>query len=345
MKELLLSQYIPRSELRVEHHHKPHPYFSAIDVHTHFGQIFLGEGDTHGLDTEKLVEALKERGIKHIVNLDGKWGGELSRMLEKTQAFGDFITTFGTVDVSQLDDMCFEKTVRNTLRESRDMGIKGLKFWKNIGLGIRDKSGLYIPVDDDRLSVIWETAAELKLPVLIHIADPIAFFKPIDETNERYEELLAHPDWSFEDPCYYRFQELMAMQERLLQKNPKTTFILAHMGSCAEDLSYVGKCLSRYPNMYVDMAMRISELGRQPYTARKFFEKYQDRILFGTDSDMHNYGCYNIYYRFMETYDEYFDYVDLPVPNQGRWKIYGIGLEEEILEKVYAKNAERIIGF
>lgn len=341
--EMLLSQYIPESELVVEKHEVVNPAFPVIDIHTHFGRLMFGDGYDKLYDTDAAVAVLKAKGLKNAVNLDGEWGYELDRMKAKIYPHEDFAITFGNVDVSRLDEKDFEGYVSKTLRESKAKGVKGLKFWKNIGLKLKDKSGKYIPVDDRRLDVIWQTAAELELPVLFHIADPVAFFKPIDRFNERYEELLENPDWSFCSPELYSFEQLMEMQEKLIANNPKTTFIIAHFGSYAENIKFVGKCLDSYPNMYVDIAARIAELGRQPYSARKFFIQYQDRILFGTDSSPLNMDGYSIYYRFLETWDEYFDYGTGPIPGQGRWKIYGLGLEKQVLEKIYHLNAEKIL--
>ena len=181
--------------------------------------------------------------------------------------------------------------------------------------------------------------------MLFHIADPVAFFKQIDASNERYEELNEHPDWAFNAPELYRFNELMEMQYRLVKSNPKTTFILAHVAGYSENLAAVGRWLDELPNMYVDIAERISELGRQPYTARRFFEQYADRILFGTDmtptTDMTRH---KIYFRFLETRDEYFRYDATPNGRQGRWRIYGVDLPDEVLERVYTKNIMRLIG-
>lgn len=341
--DLPLSEYVPESELKTEKHLISRPAFPVFDFHAHFGELLLGENYAEKYDTAEVVEKLRNFGVAHIVNLDGFSGKKLDKMLKKTEPFHDFIFTFGNVDLSRLDDPDFESYVGRTLRESKEKGIRGLKFWKNISLVLKDKAGKHIPVDDDRLDVIWQTAAELNLPVLIHIADPVAFFKPVTKKNERYEELSAHPDWSFCSPELFRFEELMRMQENLLSKNPNTTFVIAHVGSHAEDLGKVSEQLDRHSNMYLDIAERIAELGRQPYTAKKFFRKYSDRILFGTDSTPLFCENYGIYYRFLETEDEYFDYSVLPTPPQGRWKIYGIGLDRTILQKIYTKNAEKLL--
>ena len=338
-----MSEYVPKSELKVEEHILDGPAFPVFDAHAHFGELLLGQNYARLYDTGEVIAKLKRQGLVHIVNLDGFSGEKLDGMLKKTEPYNDFILTFGNVDLTRLDDPDFEGYVKRTLRESKEKGIRGLKFWKNISLVLKDRSGRHIPVDDSRLDVIWETAAELKLPVLIHIADPVAFFKPITKENERYEELHAHPDWSFCSPELFRFEELMKMQENLLARHPKTTFIVAHVGSHAEDLQAVGAQLDRHPNMYVDLADRIAELGRQPKTAKKFFQRYSDRILFGTDSTPIFCDNYKIYYRFLETEDEYFDYSVLPAPPQGRWKIYGIGLDTPVLRKIYYQNAEKLL--
>lgn len=341
-KDIYLSQFYPRSELVVERQIVEKPKFPVIDVHAHFGPMLLGENYAEKYDTGEEVEKLKKLGIRGIVNLETLWGDALDKMLEKIRPYDDFIYTFGSVDVQRLDDPDFESHVVNTLKDSKEKGIKGLKLWKNLSLGMKDKNGKYVPVDDDRLSVIWETAAELDLPILIHIADPVAFFRPIDEKNERFEELQNHPDWSFCAPDLFSFEELMSQQENMIRKNPKTTFIIAHCGSYSENLGFVSDCLDKYPNMYVDIAARLAELGRQPYTSRKFFHRHQDRILFGIDAGAGHYA-YQPYFEFLETWNEYFDYTMSGRPGQGRWRIYGIGLEDEILKKVYYENAEKVL--
>ncbi len=198
---------------------------------------------------------------------------------------------------------------------------------------------------------MWETAASLKMPVAIHVSDPQAFFLPIDRFNERYEELHAHPDWSFHGRDFPSDRELQEARRNVMRRHPHTQFVCLHVAD-SEDLPYVSQCLDSHPNMYVDIAARIGELGRQPRMARKFFDRYQDRILFGTDACARNKHSatdllrplYEIYYRFLETEDEYFDYAPAPVPPQGRWRIYGLGLPEQILRKIYSENASRLIG-
>jgi predicted TIM-barrel fold metal-dependent hydrolase len=176
----------------------------------------------------------------------------------------------------------------------------------------------------------------------MHTGDPAAFFRPIDEHNERWEELRRHPDWSFYGPLWPKRDELLAARNRVIARHPKTTFIGAHVANNSEDLATVGQWLDRYPNLVVEIAARIGELGRQPYTARRFFLKYSDRIMFGTDGPRVRERLLP-HWRFLETYDEYFPYAENPFPPQGLWNIYGLGLPDDVLKKVYYENAVRII--
>ena len=189
------------------------------------------------------------------------------------------------------------------------------------------------------------------MPVLIHIADPVAFFTPLDRFNERWEELHENPDWHFyptrpkgdlSHPDFPSFDEIMEQFESLLRRHPGTDFIGAHVGCYAENLGWVGRVMDACPNFYADISARIAELGRQPYTARDFFIAHQDRILFGTDSQP-DPQTYAIYYRFLETRDEYFNYGREQPPGVGRWQIYGLDLPDDVLRKVYAENARRVI--
>ena len=176
----------------------------------------------------------------------------------------------------------------------------------------------------------------------MHTSDPAAFFKPIDANNERWEELSRHPDWSFYGDKFPARQELLEARNRVIKRHPKTTFIGAHFASSSEDLATLSKWMDEYPNLVVEFASRINELGRQPYTARKFFIKYQDRILFGTDGPWPELRL-SYYWRFLETYDENFPYSEKSPAPQGMWRIYGIGLPDEVLKKIYHENALRII--
>jgi predicted TIM-barrel fold metal-dependent hydrolase len=248
-------------------------------------------------------------------------------------------------------DASFGETEAARLRDSAARGARGLKVWKLLGLRARDPEGRLVAVDDARLDPLWTTAAELDLPVIIHVADPIAFFEPLDPTNERWEELHDHPDWHFwptrpaadvAAPGFPPFDALLAAFGRLVGRHPQTTFVGAHVGCAAEDLALVGRLLDDNPNLRVDIAARLGELGRQPYTAREFFLRHADRILFGVDMAPDT-DIYAVHYRFLETFDESFDYGTEPVPGQGRWQIHGIGLPDDVLRAIYRDNARWVL--
>ena len=341
-QKIFLSDFKPVSQLRVAQHSVPKPRFPVFDVHTHFGTTYMGEDFENQYQTELEVERMRQAGVQRVVNLDGMDGDLLLRMLQKTERYPEFFITFAGVSTDWFEEAGFEERVRRELLQYREMGVYGLKFFKEFGLSTQDRAGQLIPLDDERYRVIWQTAAELDMPVLMHIGDPPAFFEPIDPFNERYEELQRFPEWSFYDKGTYSFEQLMQMQMNLLRKNPDTQFIIAHGGSWSENLAWVSQCLTEFSNMYIDISARVSEFGRQPYTAKKFFEKHADRVLFGTDGGPGNTG-YPIYYRFLETEDEYFPYTFSEIPTQGRWNIYGLGLSEQTLRKIYFENAERLI--
>jgi predicted TIM-barrel fold metal-dependent hydrolase len=197
--------------------------------------------------------------------------------------------------------------------------------------------------DDPRISDLWEAAAALSVPILIHTADPVAFFRPLDRFNERWYELHRRPDWHFYGPQFPPFDQLISSLYRLIEAHPNTAFITAHVGCYPEDLGFVSRMMDRYPNLYTDISARIAELGRAPYSAREWFLKYADRILFGTDQRPRML-MYQTHFRFLETADEYFDYApDSEIPPQGRWRIYGMHLPDEVLEQVYRANAARLL--
>lgn len=321
------------------------PRYPVIDFHTHMGKLLLGEDYLEKYDTKVYAQELLKKGVVKAVDLDGFWGADLDAINRKTEGMTDFFIHFMWIDFEGFGQAGFEERTRKMILDCYEKGCRGIKLWKNISLYMKDDDGRPIRTDDKRLDVIYETAAELKMPVLMHIADPTAFFKPKDAHNERYEELEECPDWEFSDrKKYMSFEELMNMQENTIQNHPDTTFVIAHVGSYAENLGWVSEQLHKHPNMYVDIAARIAELGRVPYTARRFFVEHQDRILFGTDSTPVTLGEHPIYYRFLETEDEYFPYhLENQMPGQGRWEIYGIYLDEKVLKKIYYQNACKLL--
>lgn len=344
MVDLKLSEYRPHLECVRKESIITKAKFPVIDIHTHMGKLVLGDEYKGYYDTQGHVTKLREMNVEHIVNLDGGTSDDLDPMLEKTKGFEDVITTFIWIDFTNFGSAEFEKETTAHIKNAYRKGARGIKMWKVVSLEYKDEKGNYIRTDDHRLKFIYDLAAKLGIPILIHIADPVAFFKPVDRYNERYEELQQNPSWSFCQEGLMSFEELLQMQENMIRDNKKTKFIIAHFGSYAENLDYVGEQLDRYPNMYIDTAARFSELGRVPYSARKFFIKYQNRILFGTDSTPLNYSEYTTAFRFLETDDECFYHHDeKDYPGQGRWYIYGISLPDKVLKKIYYTNAMKIL--
>ena len=348
--DLRLSEFRPRRALRVPATAVERPAWPVVSSHEHLGPVF--GRDWAQRPVAELLAAMDEVGIETIVDLDGGQGTALSRQIERYQTpHPTRVLAFAGLDYgSWATDPAFGEREAAALRDSARRGARGLKVWKHLGLMARDPAGRLVSVDDHRLDPLWRAAGELGLPVIIHIADPIAFFDPLDAANERWEELRAHPDWHFwppreslDGPGYPGFDELLGGLDRVLGRHPATTFVGCHVGCAAEDLTLVSAMLERHPNYHVDIAARISELGRQPYSTRRFFLRWRDRILFGTDSAVDIETC-RTYYRFLETFDESFDYGPEAVPIQGRWQIHGLGLPTDILRAVYADNARRILG-
>jgi predicted TIM-barrel fold metal-dependent hydrolase len=298
---------------------------------------------------------MDRKNIRSMVNLTGGYDSGLNETIRKyDQSYGDRFYTFTEPCYARFLEPGYPQTQAEAIEQAHRDGARGLKILKTLGLYLRENitSGKLVKIDDPRFDPMWDACGQLKMPVAIHISDPIAFFTPTDRFNERYEELNHHPDWSFYGHDFPTNAELIEARNRVIARHPDTRFIVLHVGNFAENLENVSQNLDRFPNMNVDIAARIGELGRQPRAARAFFDKYQDRILFGTDATPHveNYpqqlfidALYEIYYRFLETDDEYFDYAPAKVPPQGRWRIYGINLSDEILLKVYNRNAARVL--
>ena len=347
--ELLLSEYDPISRLTVQTSEVLQPKYPVFDSHIHIGALQMDDDDGEYIDAEKAVTGMKAAGVIGTINLKMYWGKPLRAHLDMLAGYEDFIHTFASVDVLRLEEPDFAAYVDTLLKEFKAMGVRGLKFWKNIGCTLKDSGGSYMRPDDSRLRPIWEAAAKYGLIVLFHIADPVSFFTPIDRHNEFYESLCEHPDWSFYGDGRFTFDELMEQQDNLLSVNPDTTFIIPHVGSNAENLAWVGAQLDKHPNMFIDTAARNNLLGRQPYTARDFFIKYQDRILFGTDylpdsEDEEPCDFYADHYRFFETYDEYFRAYRNWGFGQGRWNVCGLCLPDDVLKKFYYENAIKLFN-
>jgi predicted TIM-barrel fold metal-dependent hydrolase len=337
-----LLEYKPTPKLVAKTTFVGRPRFRVVDAHNHLGGGF-GEWDKKPVSD--LVARLDECAVQTYIDLDGGWGEDiLNRHLDHFKAGApERFQVFGGVDWSAWPTQGnrFPEWAAQRLRAQAARGAQGLKIWKPFGLSVKDDQGALVKVDDPRLDPIWQTAGELRLPVTIHVADPVAFFDPVDNTNERWEELQQNPDWCFTSPPFPSFLSILESLARLVERHPETTFIGAHVGCYAENLSWVGSLLDQCPNFNVDISARIAELGRQPYTARRFFMRYADRILFGSDFGP-SLAEYRVMWRFLETDDEYFNYGASTPPGQGRWCIYGLFLPDNVLEKIYFRNAQRI---
>jgi predicted TIM-barrel fold metal-dependent hydrolase len=338
-KTLLLKDFQPVPMLHAPVHNVDRAKYYVIDVHNHVNDAMRID---ERMPPERVIKIMNNTNVKTVVILTGMWGGRLQQVIdEMIKPYPGRFMVFAQIDWSKIDDPNFSQEMVAQLDDAVARGARGLKQLKDLGLGVRDKSGKLVPVDDPRLDPIWEECGRLGIPVSIHVTDPEAFFHPVDSTNERYEELIEHPDWSFYGPQFPSKESILAARDRMFAKHPHTTFVALHMANWPENLDYVSRLLDSLPNVMVEFGAREAELGRQPRRAREFFVKYQDRIMFGTDNGMDE-AMYRNHFRWLETADEYFDYWGYP--GQGRWKIYGLELPDAVLEKIYHKNAERIFG-
>jgi len=336
--DLLLRDFRPRSMLKVPVHEVERAAFPAVDVHNHVNDA---RGGDRPVAVPELLARMDRVNVKRIVILTGGWGDKLQAVVDRmVKPHPDRFTVFTQPDWSRIDEPAFGEAMAAQVRDAYTRGARGLKILKELGLEVRDRSGKLVAIDDPRLDPLWAECGKLGIPVAIHTADPDAFFEPADATNERWEELGRHPDWSFYGPKFPPKRALLDARNRVFARQPKTTFIALHVANHPEDLDDASSVLDRYPNTVVETGARQAELGRQPRRAREFFLKYPDRVLFGTDQAPEEAG-YRNWFRFFETADEHFDY--WRAPNQGRWKISGLELPEDVLEKVYARNADRVI--
>ena len=328
-------------------YHRP----KLIDAHTHLSPFAV----------PIIRRIMDESGIDIMVNLSGGNQGDedFSYSLKLARSMPGRIVNCYNPDWSRIDQPDFGDVEAWRLEDSVRQGFKCLKIAKALGLFVRHKSGILMDVDDPALDPLWEAAGRLDVPVYVHVADPVAFFKPCDETNERWKELKVHPHWCFHGEDYPTFDAILDAFERVVKKHPETVFIGVHLGNDAEDPVRVARMLDAYPNYFVDIAARVPEFGRHPADQmRAFFVKYQDRILFGTDmgisprhlmlgssgddnptpDDARKF--YSAHFRYFETTDAQITH---PTPIQGDWKVDAIGLPGAVLDKLYRKNAEKLL--
>jgi predicted TIM-barrel fold metal-dependent hydrolase len=334
----LLRDYHPRSQLVTTVSNITKPRHAAIDIHCHWPAT---------VEPQALITAMDRLGVDKAVNLSGGWGAALDEQLATYHQFdSQRLLVFANVEFEKIAAPEFAERTVHQLREYHRRGVAGLKVFKNLGLTTRDVTGRLIAIDDARLAPIWQACGELSIPVLIHSADPPAFFQPVDRNNERWMQLKRHPGWSFYGSQFPTRDEVLAQRNRLFANHAGTTFIVAHLGEHGDDLALAAEMLDKYPNVYTDLSGREAELGRQPFAARRFLTKYADRVLFGTDRypGRADQPRNVLYYRLLESSDEYFDYYDHPFPPGGDWKVYGLSLPDDVLKKIYHTNAARALA-
>lgn len=327
-----VEEYEPRSTLVVPEHHPQRAKYPFIDVHNHQGRDMTAE------EMAKLVADMDRINLRVMVNLSGGSGEELEKGLRNLQPYAGRFVVFANVDYAGIETPGWGERAAAQLAADVRRGARGLKIYKNLGMTLNDASGKRVAVDDPRLDAVWRECGKLGIPVLIHTAEPRSFFEPQDKFNERWLELKQFPQRARPPDKFPPFEQLLAEQHRLFRKHPGTRFIDAHLGWLGGDLARLGKLFDELPNVYTEIGAVLAEIGRQPRNARAWFLKYQDRIMFGKDSWAPDE--YLVYFRVLETEDEYFDYYR---KRHAFWKMYGLGLPDEVLKKVYYKNALRVI--
>ncbi len=326
-------EYNPPSTLVVPENPKTSAKFPFIDVHSHHWRMAT-------MDLDKLVKEMDELNMGVIVNLSGRGGKALKDITDHIKKSGheDRVVVFTNINIQSIDDPDFTTATVQQLEYDVANGARGLKIYKSQGMTNKDKAGNRIKINDPRLDDVWAKCGELGIPVLIHAADPKSFWEPHDSNNERWLELKLRSRRKRGPDNPAPWETIIGEQHDIFRKHSNTTFINAHFGWFANNLDTLEQLLEEMPNMYVECGAIIAELGRQPRHAKKFLTKYQDRILFGKDA--YNPEEYHTYFRVLETTDEYFPYYK---KYHAYWKMYGLDLDDEVLKKMYYKNALKII--
>lgn len=328
-------EYDPPSSLVVPEHRLIRAKFPFIDIHNHYGNM-------DNADLGERVKPMDKLNMAIMVNLSGRGfrngKDHFARSMDNIRkTYPNRFVLFTNVDFDGIDDADWAARTVKQLEEDVKLGAKGLKIYKNLGIHLKDRSGKRIAVDDPRIDPVWAACGRLGIPVLIHAADPKQFWDPIDKNNERWLELKLHPGRRY-GSHEASWQTIIDEQHRMFRKHPKTNFINAHLGWYGNNLAKLSSLMDEMPNMYTEIGAVIAELGRQPRAAKSFLTKYQDRVLFGKDSWVPDE--YQTYFRVLETEDEYFPYHKR---YHAFWRMYGIGLPDDILKKIYYKNALRLL--
>ena len=331
-QSMSIEEYNPKSTLVAPQHLLTRAKYPFIDVHNH----------QYGLTpdkVDKLVADMDGINLRIMVNLSGGYGDRLKENVDiLKKRYPDRFVVFANLNFSGIDDPDYGKRAAAQLEQDVKNGAQGLKIFKNFGMDLKDGQGRRIHVDDPRFDPVWDLCAQLHIPVLIHTGEPWSFFQPWDQTNERWLELKQFPQRARPPDRYPAWELLMGEQHHLFAAHPRTIFINAHLGWLGGNLGELGRLMDQMPNMYTEIGAVLAELGRQPRFAHDWFIKYQDRVLFG--KDVWAPEEYHYYFRVLETADEYFDYYR---KRHAFWKMYGLSLPDEVLKKLYYKNALRII--
>lgn len=330
---LSIEEYEPRSTLVVAEHEVPRAKFPVIDVHSHH------RGNTSAERLERIVSEMDQLNLRVLINLSGGSGDRLKQTVEnfrgrRPKRFG----VFANLDFRAIDQPGWSEQAAKQLDEDVDNGAQGLKIFKNLGLTVKYSDGTRMKVDDPKLDPVFRVCAARRIPVLIHVAEPAPFFEPPDRFNERWLELKLRPRRKRPPESFPAFEELIAERDRLIARHPEVNFILAHMGWHGNDLARLAALFDKYPNLYVDVAAVLYELGRVPVSGREFLIRYSHRVLFGKDSYRPEEFPY--YWRVFETRDEYFDYYRR---YHAFWRMYGLDLPDDALKNIYYRNALKLI--
>jgi uncharacterized protein len=327
-----IEEYEPKAMLVVPRTDVSRAKFPFIDIHTH--------DLARARDPQKFIADMDQVNMRIMVAspVAGSFGARTKAILDAIKAHPQSarFASMTNIDFSNLDDPNYSQRAALQLEQDIKNGAIGLKVHKQLGFGLTDSKGR-VKVDDHRFDAVWKMAAKYKIPVLIHTADPKPLFDPMDKYNERWLELRMQPGRARAERSGPTWDEVIQEQHNLFAQNPQTTFINAHMGWMAHDLAALGALLDKLPNMQVEFAAILGELGRQPRAAKRFFVKYQDRILFGKDT--YRIAEYPFYFRMLESDDEWIDNIR---KYHGLWKLYALDLPDDVLKKVYYKNALRI---
>jgi predicted TIM-barrel fold metal-dependent hydrolase len=327
-----IDQYQPKSTLVTRQHLLDRAKFPFIDIHSHHWNPTADRVD-------QLVKEMDTINLRVIVNLSGGTGDDLKRTIAVMKGrYPNRFVVFANLSYDDINTPGYGARAAARLEQDVKNGAQGLKIFKNFGMDLKYANGQRVHVDDPEFDPVWDKCAELKIPVLIHIAEPSAFFDPWDYQNERWEELKEFPQRARPPSKYPPFETLITERDHLFTKHPKTNFIAAHLAFHGNDLERLGKLFDACPNVYVDIAAVLAELGRQPYSAHDFLTKYQERVLMG--KDIYEVNEYKWYFRALETRDEYFEYYR---KRHAFWRIYGFQLSDDVLKKIYYKNALKLL--